>query len=385
MILKGAKVFLIENEGFVKKDIEINNGKILNIENELNGNDVIDASEAYITPGLIDAHSHIGMWEECIGEEGADGNEMTDAITPHLRGIDGINPYDLAFNDALQGGVTTVATGPGSTNVLGGQFAVIKLYGNAIDDMIIKQPVAVKCAFGENPKRYYGKAGKAPMTRMNIAGMLRMTLNEAVDYFNRKEAAGNDILNMPVYNEKLESLKDVLDGKIPLKAHVHRADDILTAIRIAKEFKVNMTLDHCTEGHLIINKIIESGFSVIVGPSFGTRSKVELENKSFNTPKELINAGIKTAIMTDHPVHPQSSLIMWAALSVKAGLSEYEAIKAVTLSPAEILGVDNIIGSIKEGLDADIVIWDRNPLDIQAQVLKTFINGKIVYEKNLDN
>lgn len=381
MILKGAKVFLIENKGFIKKDIEINNGKIINIDNELNGTDVINAEGKYITPGLIDAHSHIGMWEECIGEEGADGNEMTDAITPHLRGIDGINPCDPAFKDALQGGVTTAASGPGSTNVLGGQFAVIKLYGNAVDDMIIKQPVAMKCAFGENPKRYYGKDGKAPMTRMNIAGLLRKTLNEAVDYFNRKEAAKSNILNMPAYNEKFESLKDVLDGSIPLKAHAHRADDILTAIRIAKEFNVNMTLEHCTEGHLIIDKIKESGFCAIVGPSFGTRSKVELENKSFNTPKELIGAGIKTAIMTDHPVNPQSSLIMWAALSVKAGLSEYEAIKAVTSNPAEILGVDNCIGRIKEGLDADVVIWDRHPLDIQAHVLKTFVNGKIVYEK----
>lgn len=381
MILKGANVFLIENEGFIIKDIEIDNGKIIKVEENIKGEHEIDVSGKYITPGLIDAHSHIGMWEDCIGEEGADGNEMTDPITPHLRSIDGINPFDPAFEEAIKGGVTTASTGPGSTNVLGGQFAIIKLDGNVIDDMIVKQPSAMKCAFGENPKRYYGKNGKAPMTRMNIAGMLRKTLSEAVDYFKRKEAAGTNILNMPVYNEKLESLKDVLDGKIPLKAHVHRADDILTAIRIAKEFNVKMTIDHCTEGHLITNKVKESGFSAIVGPSFGTRSKIELKNKTFSTPKELINAGIKTAIMTDHPVHPQSSLIMWAALSVKEGLNEFEAIKAVTSNPAEILEIDNITGRVKEGLDADIVIWDRNPLDIQAKVLKTFVNGKIAYER----
>ena len=381
MILKGAKVFLIEDGGFVKKDIEIIDGKISSIQDNIDGIEIIDAKDRYITPGLIDAHSHIGMWEECIGEEGADGNEMTDPITPHLRGIDGINPMDEAFGEALKGGVTTVASGPGSTNVLGGQFSIIKLFGNVIDDMIIKDYAAAKCAFGENPKKYYGKNGKAPMTRMNIAGLLRKTLNRALDYRERKEAAGDDALKKPAYDEKLESLIDVIDGKIPLKAHVHRADDIATAIRIAKEFDIKMTLDHCTEGHLILDTIKKSGINAIVGPSFGFRSKVELANKTFTTPKALIDAGIKTAIMTDHPVHPQSSLIMWAALAVKAGLSEFEALKAITLNPAEILEIDNITGSIKEGLDADIVVWDKNPFDIQAQVLNVFVNGVIAYRK----
>ncbi len=381
MVLKGAKIFLIETKGFVKKDIEIRNGKIVNIQDNIRGYEAIDVYGQYITPGLVDAHSHIGILEECIGEEGADGNEMSDPIVPHLRGIDAINPRDPAFEEVLKGGVTTAACGPGSANVLGGQFAVIKLCGKVVDDMVIRPCAAVKCAFGENPKRCYGSKGRAPTTRMNIAAMLRQTFHEAVDYKKRKEAAGNDVLKRPAYNAKFESLIDVLNGKVPLKAHAHRTDDIATAIRIAKEFNIKMTLDHCTEGHLIKETIKKSGFSAIIGPSFGARSKVELSNKTFDTPRELITAGIKTAITADHPVLPQFSLMMWAALAVKAGLSEYEALKAVTMNPAEILEIDHITGRLKKGLDADVVVWDRNPFDIQAQVLKVYINGVIAYRK----
>lgn len=382
MIFKNAKVLIFEENGFVIKDIEIKNGKILRVEDSIESSYqiVVDCARMFITPGLIDAHSHIGMWEEGIGEEGADGNENTNPLTPELRAIDGINPADTAFDEALKGGVTTVSTGPGSTNVIGGQFVTMKLDGHVIDDMIIREPSAMKCAFGENPKRYFGKVGKAPMTRMGIASMLRTSLRETNDYMERKKAANNDVLKTPPYNEKFENLEAVMDRKIPLKAHVHRADDILTAIRIGKEFNLKMTIDHCTEGHLIKEKIKESGYPVILGPTFGFKSKVEIANKSFETAKILNDAGIKIAIMTDHPVHPQSSLIMWAALCVKSGLSEIDALKSVTINPAEILEIDDQVGSIKVGLDCDLVIWNKHPLDIQAKVIKTYVNGALAYE-----
>jgi len=380
MIIKEAQIFLIEEKGFVKKDIEIKNGKIINVADHIDGKDDEIFKDSFITPGLIDAHSHLGMWEEGIGIEGADGNELGNPISPELRAIDGINPDDIAFKEALKGGVTTVSTGPGSTNVIGGQFITLKLAGNVIDNMVIQYPSAMKCAFGENPKKYYGQEGNQPFTRMGIASAMRTALNQAKDYHLRKEAAGDDILRRPAYDEKLENLKQVLNNKIPLKAHVHRADDILTAIRIAKEFNLKMTLDHCTEGHLVKDQIKEAGLAVVLGPTFGFKTKIEIVNKSFKTAKILNDHGIKLAIMTDHPVNPQSSLVMWAALSVKAGLSEFDALKAITINPAEILGINSRTGSIKKNMDADLVIWDRHPFDIQACVLKTIINGKAVYD-----
>jgi imidazolonepropionase-like amidohydrolase len=380
MILKGANIFILEENGFVVKDIEIKDGKIVRIGEDLDGEEIEYCKGKYITPGLIDAHSHIGMWEEGIGIEGADGNEMSSPVTPELRAIDGINPEDIAFEEALSGGVTTVATGPGSTNVIGGQFVTIKLKANVIDDMIIKEPSAMKCAFGENPKKYFGQEGKPPFTRMGIASTFRTALNQAKDYNDRKVAAGEDMVKRPPYDEKMENLIPVINGDIPMKAHVHRADDIVTAIRLAKEYKINITLDHCTEGHLIKEKIKESGFPAILGPSFGFKTKNEIVNKTFKTAKILNDEGVKIAIMTDHPVTPQSSLIMWVALAVKAGLKEFEALKAVTINPAEILGIDDRVGSIEAGKDGDLVIWDRNPLDIQASVVKTIIEGKEVFK-----
>jgi imidazolonepropionase-like amidohydrolase len=382
MILRGAKVFLLEENGFVKKDIEISEGKIEKIDDCIDGECFENCEGMYITPGLIDAHSHIGMWEEGIGVEGADGNEMSSPVTPELRAIDGINPDDIAFKEALKGGVTTVSTGPGSTNVIGGQFLTIKINGNIIDDMIIKNPSAMKCAFGENPKKYFGQEGKPPFTRMGIASTLRTTINQAHDYYSRQVAAGDDILKKPSYDEKMENMIPVIKGEIPLKAHVHRADDIMTAIRIAKEYGLRMTLDHCTEGHLIKDKIKKSGFPAILGPTFGFKSKNEIINKTFKTARILNDEGIKIAIMTDHPVTPQSSLIMWAALSVKAGLSEFDALKAVTINPAEILGIDKKVGKISEGMDADLAVWDKHPLDIQSDIVKTYIEGNLVYESN---
>jgi len=343
---------------------------------------IIDAKGAYVFPGFIDAHSHIGMWEEGIGFEGADGNEKTDPITPHLRAEDAINPRDEAFENALRGGVTTAATGPGSANVVGGTFVVMKLHGNRVDEMIMKAPLAMKCAFGENPKRNYNDRKETPMTRMGIAAKLRELLFKSKHYADQKNLAGGDASKMPAFDIKLEAMIPVISGEIPLKAHVHRADDIFTAIRIAKEFDVKLTLEHCTEGHLIAKELADEGYPAIIGPSFGSKSKFELNQKTFETAAVLHRAGVKFALTTDSPVTPLEHLTLCASLAVKAGLPEEEALKAISCYPAEILGVDHLIGSIEVGKDADLVIWKKHPLDIQAEVALTMVNGDIVYQES---
>lgn len=378
MILKDAKIF-DANMGFIEKDIQVAQGRIEAIGECTSDSSIYEFRGCYITPGLIDAHSHIGMWEEGIGIEGADGNENSDPITPQMRGIDGFNPFDSAIKEALKGGVTCVSAGPGSTNVIGGQFFVAKLFGSDFQSQILKSCSAMKCAFGENPKKYFGTTGKAPITRMGISAMLRQSLHEAQDYMKRKEAAGTDVLKRPPYAEKLECLEKVLRKEIPLKVHAHRADDILSAIRIGREFDIELTLDHCTEGHLIVEEIKKSGFSAIVGPTFGFKSKPEVIHKSFETLKILNEAGIKVAIMTDHPVLPQHSLIHWGTFALKEGLSEMEVLKALTQYPAEILGIEHRVGVIKKGLDADLVVWDKHPLDIGAKVILTLVEGKAAY------
>lgn len=381
ILIKNAKIFTMEEVNYENGCILVDDGKILKVGNDISteGADVIDAAGRIITPGLVDAHSHLGMWEDAIDFEGADGNEMTDPITPELRAIDGINPFDRTFEDAYRGGVTATASGPGSANVIGGQFAVIKTFGKRIDDMIVKEPAAMKCAFGENPKRVYNDQHKSPMTRMATASLLRETLIEAREYLRDKESADED--KKPDFDMQLEALIPVLKREIPLKAHAHRADDIFTAIRIAKEFNVRITLDHCTEGHLISEYIKEENLCAIVGPSFGERSKVELKNMTFETPGVLNRAGIKIAIMTDHPVVPIQYLPLCAALAVKAGLQREEALKAITIYPAEILGVDHRIGSIKEGKDADLVMWEDHPFGLESRVMMTMIDGKIVFKE----
>lgn len=341
---------------------------------------VIDGTGMVAVPGFIDAHTHLGMWEDAIEFEGADGNEATEPITPELRAIDGINPMDRTFEDARKGGVTAVASGPGSANVIGGQFAAIKTHGICIDDMIVKAPIAMKCAFGENPKRVYGDdQRKTPMTRMATAALLRQTLLEAKDYMENKESDDDD--KKPDFDFQMESLIPVLKKEIPLKAHAHRADDIFTAIRIAKEFGVEVTLDHCTEGHLIPDHIKKSGFCALVGPSLSERAKFELKNLTFETPGVLADKGVKVAIITDHPVIPIQYLPLCAALAVKAGMKREDAFKAVTIHPAEILGISDRVGSIEEGKDGDIVLWSGHPFDFESEVLYTIIDGEIVYQK----
>lgn len=366
--------------GILQGDILIDNGKIKAVGKDLavDAKQVIDASGFNIYPGLIEAHCHLGLHESSIQFEGNDVNESTDPITPQLRAIDGINPMDETVRLACSHGVTSVCAGPGSANVIGGTFTTYKTNGTCIDKMIIKDNVAMKVAFGENPKRVYQNS--KIKTRMQTAAYLRETLLKTKEYLAKKEAAGDDISKRPALDMKLEAMIPVIQKKMPLKIHAHRADDILTALRIVKEFDLNCTLDHCTEGHLILDEVKASGFPALVGPSLGNKSKFELKEKSFNTPGILNKAGVKIAIITDSPVIPQEYLSLCAALAVKHGLDEMEALKAITINPAEILGIADRVGSLESGKDADLVFVKGNLLSYEAEVMKTMINGEIVYE-----
>lgn len=372
------------NRNYDRGDILIEGNKIKEIAEDIPapaGAEIIDARGMWIMPGIVDAHCHIGMWEDGIGFEGADGNEETDPVTPHLRAIDGINPGDNSFREAREHGITTVVTGPGSANVVGGQFAALKTYGRRVDDMIVKAPLAVKVALGENPKRVYGEQRKSPSTRMATAAILRETLIEARDYKRKMELGKQDPEKMPDRDLKMEIMVKILDRELPLKVHAHRADDILTAIRIAREFDVDITIDHCTEGHKITDFLLEENARVIVGPLLTDRSKVELKNLTFKSPAVLSRAGLKVAIMTDHPVIPIQYLPVCASIAVREGMDEMEALKAITIYPAWVSGLDDRVGSLEEGKDADIAIFDGHPLDIRSRTRMVFIDGRLVYKK----
>lgn len=337
--------------------------------------DVIDAQGRLVTPGCIEAHCHIGIGEPLIGWAGYDYNETSDPITPHLRAIDGINPLSSEFRSAVEGGVTTLCITPGSANVIGGSVVIVKAIGKRIDDMIVKDPAAIKCAFGENPKNYFGQMQKkAPITRMSIAALLREILYKAKIYAEDK-AAGRSVK----FDMKLEALLPVIHREIPLKVHAHRADDIFTAIRIAKEFNIKLTLDHCTEGHLIADELAKEGYPVLVGPSFGSRPKAELEHKTFITPSALHKAGCEVSIITDSDVTPAQNLPMFAGMAAKAGLPIDAAWRSITINPAKALGIDNRLGSLEVGKDADIVIWTSDPLtEIGGKAFIALIDGKLV-------
>lgn len=360
--------------------IRIRDGKIAEIgsmeELRETGKDgqVLNVKGAFVMPGMIEAHGHIGIIEEKRGVIGDDCNEITNPITPWLRAIDAINPMDPAFHEAIMAGITSVMTGPGSANVVGGQFAFIKTHGRSIDDMVVRQPAAMKVAFGENPKTNYGDSNQCPSTRMAIAGLLREELFHARQYLTEKE---NHTLEKEDF--RMEAWIPVLRKEIPMKAHAHRADDILTAIRIAREFDVDLTLDHCTEGHLIADEIQRSGFPAIVGTDLTARSKIEVQNMSFKTNKILAKAGVMIAITTDHPVSVIRYLPLCAGLAVKQGLSVEEGLKAITIHAAKICRVDDRVGSLEVGKDADIAILTGNPMEIWSKTLYTIIDGRIVY------
>lgn len=343
--------------------------------------EVIDARGGCVLPGIIDAHTHIGIFEEGIGFEGADGNEMTSPATPQLRALDAINPLDPAFAGAIAGGVTSLMVAPGSANVIGGQVLAMKTWGRVVDDMVLKEPLGLKVAFGENPKGVYSGQKKSPITRMAVAAILRENLISAANYLEKQEKAKGDEEKAPERDLKLEALARVLRKEMPLRAHAHRADDIITAIRIAEEFGVNICIEHCTEGHLIADFLAEKGVPAIVGPTLGTRPKVELANTSFRTPGLLFRAGVKVALTSDHPVFPVQQLPIQAALAHKDGLPEEEALKAITINAAEIMGLSQRVGSLAPGKDADIVIFSGHPFHWRTQVVKTFVDGEIVYER----
>jgi len=360
-------------------DILIKDGKFLEIGASLQlpaDCEIVDASGLHVYPGFVDAHCHVGLDGYAIGYEGMDYNELNDPLTPQLRAQDGINPMDLSLKMAALAGVTTIGTGPGSSNPIGGTFIAMKTIGKRVDNMIVKAPVAMKCAFGENPKRCYQSKGIS--SRMTNAALIREMLYKAAAYDAKKQAAGDDLSKQPAYDAKCEALLPVLHREIPLKAHAHQANDLFTALRIAKEFHLDLTLEHVTEGHLIDKELAEENVPLAVGPTLTNASKFELQNKSWTTPGVLAKAGCQVSIITDAPVIPIQHLPLCAGLACKAGLSEFDALKAITINPAKHLGIADRVGSIEPGKDADLVITDGNPFSVETQVKAVYINGIFV-------
>ena len=381
-LIRGGLVHDAVHRDACKADILLADGKLAAIGTDLPAPAdavIFDADGLDVFPGFVDAHTHIGLDGYGIGYEGCDYNEMNDIWTPQLRAIDGINPRDPSLADARKAGVTCVCTGPGSANVLGGTFLAMKTVGERVDNMIVRDPVAMKCAFGENPKRCY--RDKCDSTRMSTAAFLRGALMQARDYGARKQAANGDITKMPAYNQKLEALLPVLAREIPLKAHAHQANDIFTALRIAREFNLRLTLEHVTEGHLIVDELAkEKDVPMAVGPSLTFASKFELQNKSWETPGVLANAGCHVSIITDNSVIPQQYLPLCAGMAVKAGMDPFDALKAITINPAEHIGVADRVGSLEVGKDADVVITNGCPFEVMTEVRAVFIDGVQVAE-----
>ncbi len=368
----------IHQEAFCA-DILVEEGKIKAIGKNLEvpeGAETVDAEGLSVYPGFVEAHGHIGLDGYGIGYEGMDYNEMNDILSPQMRGIDGVKPLDPALPKAAAAGVTCVCVGPGSANVLGGTFTTIKTVGRRVDDMVVRDGVAMKCAFGENPKRVY--RDKRDSSRMTTAALLREILFKAREYMEKKEAAGDDLSKRPSFDIKLEALLPVLRGEIPLKAHAHAAEDIFTALRIAKEFGVKITLEHVTEGHLIVEELAEENVPLAVGPTLTSASKFELRNKSWTTPGVLAAAGCQVSIITDSPVIPQEYLPLCAGLAVQAGVDPFAALQAITINPARHAGIEDRVGSLEVGKDADIVITDGCPFEVSTKVKYVFIDGKEV-------
>ncbi len=378
-------VLTVSGETIENGVVIIENGKIAAVGNAgidiPEGTEIFDATGKYVTPGLIEVHGHIGICEEGIGWEGDDVNEMTEASTPYVRALDAINPFEQGFADARKGGITTVHTMPGSANVIGGETIAIKTVGTIIEDMVVLASAGLKVAFGENPKRVYGEKKQLPSTRMGTAAVLRRELLKGQMYLKKCRLAKDDPEKMPEKDLGMETIVKVLEKQIPLRAHAHRADDIVTAIRIADEFDVDITIEHCTEGHKIVDFLRDKNISVSVGPALSGRSKIELQEMGFVTAAILADAGLNVSILTDHPVVPIQYLPICAALAHKEGLSETDALKAITINPAKHIGISHRVGSIEEGKDADVVIWSAHPFDYKANVEYTFIDGNIVYKR----
>lgn len=344
------------------------------------GAEVLDLKGKTVTPGLIDAHVHMGTYNEGFPEDMQDANDMVDPVLPQLRVLDALYPDDTSFSDALAGGVTCVQTLPGSGNVIGGQGLIVKTKTDIVERMVIREPSAMKAALGENPVRVYGAKGKLPNTRMGTAYLMRDAFVRAQNYRDKMEAA-KEKKEPFERNLSLEALLPVLDGKLTYRVHCHRLDDIQTAVRVAEEFGLRYTLEHCTEGHRIASWLADKKAFAAVGPTLSSRVKIELRNKTWDTPLILWKAGVHFCIITDHPVVPVEHLSVCASLAVRAGLPAEEALKAVTIYAAEHLGIQDRVGSLEKGKDADIAVWDGEPLDARSKVVRTFVDGETVFEK----
>ena len=378
MLIKNGLIHDAIHETPYPADILVKDGRIAAIGNGLSadGEETVDAAGLQVYPGFVDAHSHLGLDSDGVGYEGWDYNEMNDPISPQMRGIDGFKPMQPCMLAAARAGVTTVCTGPGSANVLGGTFCAVKTVGRRVEDMLVKEAIAMKCAFGENPKRCYREKGLS--TRMTTAAKLRETLFKAREYMEKKEAAGDDAGKKPPFDLKMEALIPVLRREIPLKAHAHAAEDIFTALRIAKEFNVKITLEHVTEGHLIADELAKEHVPCAVGPSLSHATKFELRNKTFDTPGILSRAGLQVSIITDAPVIPQEYLPLCAGLAVKHGMNPFAALQAITINPARHAGIEDRVGSIEVGKDADLVLLSGSPFDTDPDIRAVYIRGKKV-------
>ena len=387
LIKQGTIHNAVEKEPFTS-DILVEDGKIKKIAPVLEGKiineaEIIDATGLDVYPGFVDAHCHLGLDGYALGFAGEDFNETGDPVTPQLSAIDAVNPQDETFRQAREAGVTCVCTGPGSSNVIGGTFCAIKTTGNRIDEMLVKEKAAMKIAFGENPKSCYKEKGI--YSRMSVAAKLREMFHKAMEYEEKKRAAGFpdviDYAKLPPYDCKLEALLPVIRKELPLKAHVHRADDIFTAIRIAKEFEFDLRLDHVTDGALIAEELAKEGYPVAIGPSFGHATKYELKNKSFETPAVLAKAGCQVSIITDSPVIEERYLPLCAGRAIYCGMDAFDALKAITIHAARHIGVEDRVGSIEEGKDADFVLVKGNPFAVDTEIVSVMIDGNVVVQK----
>ena len=379
----GGTLFTMAGENIENGTVLISDGKILEVGKNViipPETEIIRVDGKIVTPGLIDAHTHVGMFEEIYRVEGDDGNEITDPVTPQLRAIDAVNPEDLAFQDALKGGVTTVVTGPGSANIIGGEMVALKTWGKTVEDMIIKFPIGLKAALGENPKRVYGSKNKAPYTRMASAALLREALVNAQNYLKKQEnwKSMEKDKSEPDRDLKMEAIGRVLKREIPLRLHAHRADDIMTAVRIAREFDLDIIIEHCTEGYKVAGELARLNIPVVIGPVITNRAKVEMQGITLSNARHLAEAGVNFAIMTDHPVVPIQYLALSAGLTVQGGLSEKAALQAITVNAARLLGLDNRLGSLESGKDAELVIWSGHPFDLRSGVDMVYINCNIM-------
>jgi imidazolonepropionase-like amidohydrolase len=388
----GGRVVPVEGEPIEGGTVLLRDGKIAAVEGPgftvPPGVVVVDATGKWVLPGFIDAHAHAGVHEEAEGWAGQDTNERTDPNSAHVRALDAINPADQGFRDAIIGGVLAVNVNPGSANPIGGQTVAVKCWGRTVDEMVLREPAGLKSALGENPKRVYGERNETPSTRLGTAAVIRGAFVAAQNYQAKlaASASGDSSSERTVVERdlKLEALSRVLRREIPWRQHCHRADDIATAMRMAREFGYELVIDHGTEAYLLADQIAAASIPVIIGPLFTSRSKVELRNRSLANPGRLASAGVMIAITTDHPVVPINFLIHQATLAVKEGLDPVTALRAVTINPARIIGVADRIGSLTVGKDADVVIWSGDPLDVMSRAERAFTDGREIYRYDYD-